>query len=170
MAELANIVFDTNQAEQVAQLFLDAPEIAGDEFKRALTESLALLENQVKERTPLGVGGRASGLAGSISTALSGQAVDLQGKVFSSYAYAEAVELGTKPHFPPVVPLIDWAEAILDLSREQARQVGYLIALKISHRGTKGKHMFEGAFTDNKGKVLSMFGDAIDRITNRLGR
>lgn len=62
--------------------------------------------------------------------------------------YAAPVETGTKPHFPPPDALLLWVQKKLRVENEkQARSIAFLVARKISKKGTAGAHMFEHAFT-----------------------
>jgi hypothetical protein len=61
--------------------------------------------------------------------------------------YSEPVDLGTKPHFPPTDQLLLWVKKKFGVTDEkQARSIAFLIARKISKRGTKPVLMFERAF------------------------
>jgi hypothetical protein len=64
------------------------------------------------------------------------------------------VELGTRPHFPPVDALMDWVKVKLGISSPtEARRVAFLVARKIAARGTQGAFMFRDAF--NAGRTES---------------
>lgn len=52
--------------------------------------------------------------------------------------YAEAVEEGSRPHWPPIAPLKLWAARVLGDS-----SAAYPVAAKIAKYGTDGKHMVE---------------------------
>ena len=79
------------------------------------------------------------------------------------------VELGTKPHFPPIEPLIDWVKARLGISTEkEARGVAFLIARKIAVRGTAAQHPFGLTFQAVEAQVFDIFDRATGRIAERL--
>lgn len=102
-------------------------------------------------------------------------------KVGSSAPHAPYVELDTRPHFPPIKPMIKYAHLKLGLpygkalgkrvgfrylrKEETAEQVGFLLARKISKVGTKGQHILERAGTQNEETIKNIFiksvGDAI---------
>lgn len=171
MAQVASMQLDTSQAQQYAKYLQQAPVIAEEEMRISLEESLLFLEREVKERTPVGVGG-GGGLRGSITYLMQGSPVsgDLQGKVFSPLRHALPVEMGTKPHFPPVEPIRDWVEKKLGVSPDESASVAFLVARKISRDGTEGAHMFENALTDNGQQLLDMLYSGIDRLFLRLNR
>jgi hypothetical protein len=168
MAEIAAVSLDTAQLERLGQAFRAAPQIAREEFSKGLLEALLLVEREVKENTPTGV---TSALRGSVTSQLQGTAAgdELRGRVFSSLAHAAPVELGTKPHFPPLAPLRDWVIARLGVPAAEAESVALLIARKIASKGTTGHHMFERGLSDTSRQVLDILGRAIDRMFARLG-
>lgn len=162
------IRIDIQGAAELARAFARAPEIVTEELTRASWAAELLLEREVKEETPVGVGGGA-GLKGSISAReprIAG--VGVIGEVGTALNYAVPVELGTRPHFPPVQPLADWARQKLGVDPRQARSVGFLIARKISRRGTTGAHMFRKAFDRNFAQVARIYQDARSRIADRI--
>jgi len=169
MTEVSRIEFDTRQTEILARGLQRMPELTQREMSVSLQEVLSLLEREVKERTPVGVGG-AGGLRGSVTHAMSGIAASgIAGKVYSPLSYAIPVELGTKPHFPPVEPLVDWVQAKLGVPPNEARAVAFLVARKIATKGTEGRHMFEDAFRENTQQILRRLDAAIQRVFAQLG-
>jgi len=92
------------------------------------------------------------------------------GVVGSPMNYAIAVELGTKPHFPPIEPLIDWVKAKLGITSEKAaRGAAFAIAKKISMFGTVGQFPFQLASLATEENVHAIYDQAIDRIVGKLG-
>jgi hypothetical protein len=82
--------------------------------------------------------------------------------------YALPVELGTKPHFPPLQPLLDWAQHKLGLHGEEAEEAARAIQLKISWHGTKGAFMFRGAMEDGEPTIRRMYEACMIRIAERI--
>jgi len=166
---IAAVQMDTRQAKNYAVFLKKAPEILREESTLGITEMLLLLEREIKDDTPVGVGG-AAGLRGSISHDMRGTTQNtLQGRVFSPLAHAQAVEHGTRPHLPPWVALMDWVEAKLGITDpDEVIGVSIAIALKIKARGTKGKHMFENNFKERQPQISKRLSDAIDRTFARL--
>ena len=162
------IDIDLGAAAALAEAWQAAPEMVLDELETAATEATLLLEREVKDITPVGVGG-GGGLKGSISAREPQVLADaVIGVVGTSIAHAQPVELGTRPHFPPVAPLADWAVAKLGVPRRDARRVGFAIARKISIEGTEGAFMFTRAFEANRGQVAAIYNRANLRIAERL--
>lgn len=155
-------------AAEIAALWARAPEITAEELERAVLEGSLLLEREVKERTPVGIGG-GGGLRGSIAAHEPRVLADrVIGAVGTSLSYAVPVELGTRPHFPPIEPLADWARHKLGVPEEEATRVGYLIARKIARQGTEGVHMFRDAFKASQPQIEAMLERATARIRDRL--
>jgi len=83
---------------------------------------------------------------GLLKLSVTGQAVDFWPKVIgllgSLVPYAEPVEYGSRPHWPPLAPLELWVRRKLGVPAAQVKSVAYLVARKISRVGTQGYHMF----------------------------
>jgi len=171
MSQVSTVQWDDSAAQSYIRFLDQAPDITHEEMSASVEEILLLLEREIKDDTPVGVGGSA-GLRGSIThqmigTALSG-GVGVAGKVFTPMAHGLPVELGTRPHWPPIEPIADWVHAKLGVPRAEAGSVAYLVARKISRKGTKGAHMFEKNFSEHAGQITSLLLAGLDRITTRL--
>ena len=147
-----------------------APEILQRELDAAMESAVMLLKREVKKRTPVGVSGAQGGLLGSIQSEIIGKGTPMiKGIVLSASKYAEAVEKGTKPHFPPTGPIQLWVKKKLGIEDErQSRQVAFLIARAISRRGTKGQFMFEKALDENIHRIQNIFEKSGFKIARRL--
>lgn len=145
-----------------------APDMVRRELTAAMYEAEALLEREVKDLTPVGVGG-GGGLRGSIAAqepeVLSDQVI---GVVGTAMAHAVPVELGTKPHFPPVEALEEWVRRKLGVDEKRVRNVAFLVARKIAARGTPAFGMFHRAFNAHRAQVAGMFEAARNRVVARL--
>lgn len=163
------IKIDGKAFDGAVAAFKKAPEIYEREMKATTIEATMLLERETKERTPVGSGGGA-GLRGSISgkepVVLGAQVI---GEVSTSITHAIPVELGTKPHMPPIEPIADWAQAKLGLNAVEAKGAAFAIARKIAVQGTEGAHMFERAFDANQSQVRTQYSNALDRIMTQMG-
>lgn len=108
-----------------------------------VTEASVFMEGVIKKAAPVGAG--PIHLRDTIFHKIRAQGDGVWGMVATPAIYGEPVELGTRPHFPPVAPLQHWVERKLGLSGKEAKSVAFLIARAISKRGTKAQKMF----TDN---------------------
>lgn len=146
-----------------------APKLFDEELNAFIYEADLLLEREVKELTPVGIGA-GGGLRGSIAGQEPKRLADrIIGEVSTTLSHAIPVELGTKPHMPPVQPLVDWAAQKFGLPEDEAKRVGFLVARKIATKGTKGHFMFEKAFDANENQVTSMLQDRMDGFLDKIG-
>ncbi len=161
---MSAITIDIVGLAELQAAWKQAPAIVREELGDAMTEADALIEREVSERTP-----RAHGLlAGSITSEVQIGEDSVIGMVGTPLNYAVPVELGTRPHFPPIEPLIDWVKVKLGVSEKEARGVAFLVARKIARSGTQGQHMFEIGFASVEAQVLAILQRARDRIVARL--
>ncbi|MBE0627980.1 MAG: hypothetical protein IH603_00010 [Burkholderia vietnamiensis] len=163
--------YDLTGGEELIGLWGRAPQIVQAELGAAMAEVDALLERGVKEETPTGAsGGGAGGLKGSIFSEERIGPENVIGIVGTPLSYAIPVELGTKPHFPPIEPLEDWVRAKLGVREDhEVHSAAFLIARAIARRGTLAVGMFHRTFAANEHEVEERFAQARLRIVERLG-
>lgn len=161
------IKVNLEQMQELQGMLAKAPEIADRHLHKALHEALSLLQGQVIEATPTGAHQLLRRVSMDISVSESGYL----GVVGTSAPYAIPVELGTKPHFPwdkttKSVPysLVDWVVNKLGVDRKKAGGVAYLIARKISKKGTQGAFMFRDTFKRLEPAVNAIFAEARQAI------
>lgn len=155
---------DLRGEETIQRAMQHAPEVVEREIDTFVGEASALLEREVKERTPTTTGL----LRASIFSRREVSANGVLGIVGTSRPYAAYVELGTRPHWAPLQPLVDWVTLKLSLSGREAVRVARMVQRKIARRGTRGKKMFAEAVTANEGSIQQMWRDLNVRIGERL--
>lgn len=161
-------VLDGGDALRAA--FIRAPDIATEEMLAAVWEAELLIQRETQEETPSGASG-GSGLRATISAREPRVLADnVIGEVGSSAAHAVPVELGTKPHMPPVQPLVDYALHKLGVPAEEAEAVGMRIAWKIKAHGTKGAFMFKKGFDRGRDQVGRILAKGAARTVERIAR
>ena len=169
MAGAVEFDIEIRPGQSLEAAFAAAPEIVAEELTATTYEAELLVQREVQEGTPVGVGA-GGGLRGSIGARPPEvRGVNIVGRVSTAAKHAIPVELGTRPHFPPVEPLIDWVVAKLGIVAPEAQQVAWRIALKISRKGTEGAHMFERGLDATRDQVLRMYEECLVRIGARLG-
>jgi len=151
--------------EQLERAFRQAPDVVREELTAFAHGATQLLRSEVVDRTPAAMGT----LRASISAQVDRLADGVLGVVGTPSPYAVPVELGTRPHFPPVQALEDWVRQKLGLSGKEAHSAAFLIARKISKKGTKGHFMFRDAYQANAGEIQQQFDAAAARIVARIG-
>lgn len=152
--------------DDLAQLWATAPELMRQEHLKATTEAGLFLEAELKENSPRGATGfytQAHAFAVPVV-----QDDDVQGVVGNPLNYAVAVELGTKPHMPPVAPLVDWVEQVLQLDGAEAQSVAWAIAMKIKKQGTEGQFVYKRTFDMSQNTVAHILMAATKRVQEAL--
>ncbi len=166
-----NITIDASSLAAVNEAWKQAPQMVIEELTAATYQAEMLLEREVKELTPVGVGG-AGGLRGNIHSSAPEVLSDtVIGMVGSSLSYAEPVELGTKPHpvsEAGVMAIEDWVRHKLGIGDKEARSVAYLVARKIRREGTPAYGMFHRALAYNRDQLRAIYEAAALRIIQRL--
>jgi len=155
---------DLRELEALVKRYPDASKKAR---MRRLTEAVNLLEREIKRETPYGAG--PIHLRDTIHGAVKEYGEKTAGILGTPMEYGEPVELGTRPHFPPIGPIEHWVRVKLRLPDEIAPSVAFLIARAISRRGTKGAKMFEHGFEENRLRVENILRQIPGDITNQLG-
>ncbi len=158
---------NNEQLEQLVAAWEAAPDVTREVMLDAIVEIDQFLEREIKEDTPVGIGG-GGGLRGSITSDEEVDGTRIIGIVGTALAYAEAVEVGTKPHRPPVQPLIDWARQVLGLSGDEAERAGFAIANKIKREGTEGAFMFQEGLKDSEGFISRRLDRAVGDLVEAV--
>ncbi|MBK6742523.1 MAG: HK97 gp10 family phage protein [Hydrogenophilales bacterium] len=154
--------------ERLERAMQTAPAVVDAELKAFTAAALMFLEGEVKDRTPQGAHGH---LAQSVTSEAGGGLADgILGVVSSALPYAIPVELGTKPHMPPILPLMEWVQHKLGAGKNmnEIESIARRIAWKIKHHGTKGAFMFKGAFDAGQDEVKRQFLATMNRILTRV--
>lgn len=160
-----NVSITTRGMDSIQRGFAAAPKETLRLLLAAMKQATMLVEREVKERMPRG----ATGLtAASISSDAYSTPAGVLGVVGSSQASAVFVELGTKPHMPPVAALVPWVQAVLGVNAKDAPGVAFLIARKIAVKGTEAQHPFENTMIATQSQVIGMFETAADQIATML--
>jgi hypothetical protein len=160
---LASVEHDLND---LVNTFAQIDEVARHELFAATWESSLKIERDVRELTSKG----ATGLAAKSIAAQGPQMLPegVVGLVSSSLNYIVPLELGTKPHFPPLQPLVDWVNEVLGIDGAEGKSVAFRIARKISKVGTKGQHMFKRGFEMNEQAAKLRMAEAIKNVVARM--
>jgi HK97 gp10 family phage protein len=78
------------------------------------------------------------------------------GVVGSNVHYAPFMELGTRPHWPPLAALEGWAR--------RHGTTAYVVARAIARRGLKPRHYLRRALESNQGKIIQIFNSFVKRV------
>lgn len=163
---------DASEIKGLQALWAHAPQIVGEEMYAVVVEADQFLKGELQQQLPRGAGGIAggAGLAGSIFTEEQRLSEQVIGAVASPLAYAEYVEVGTRPHMPPIQPIQDWVQAKLNITDEsESRSVAFLIARKISRVGTKPDGTWQRIYDASQVSIEARFARGVDHVLDRLG-
>ncbi len=160
---------DAHNLVALADLLKRAPDIA----------QAVMMEAQVRATTQLHRGLTAKGVQPEGSTGNLAKSIGFRqewrdnaaiGEVSTSSPYAFYVEVGTKPHTPPIQPLIDWALAVLPgVDEEQeAKRAAFAIAWKITKRGTKPNPIWKRTWEREKPVIEGIFEYVPEHILDRI--
>lgn len=143
----------------------EAPEYTDQVLLSAMTEATLLLQREWQERLP-----RSSGLtASSITSDVASTPAGVLGIVGSSQPSALFVELGTRPHMPPVAAIEPWVRAVLGIREpKEVKRVAFLVARKISEEGTPAQRPMARAAEATEGQIVAMFERAADQVAKYL--
>ena len=151
--------------DQLRASFKQAPSLTINTLLAAMTEATLLLQRESKELMP-----SASGLTrASISADAFTTPMGVLGVVGSNQPAATFVELGTRPHMPPIAPIQRWVQDRLGLSGAEGKRVAWLVARKIARKGTQPQRIFERTLQANQAQVISIFEGVAARLASQLG-
>jgi hypothetical protein len=157
--------YESDEVDRLLSLF---PEAVTEATVAKVTEAVKFLERVIKSDHDFPYGAGPLHLLQTIGTEvdISGRAII--GIVGTPAKYAEPVEYGTKPHFPPIEPIQFWVEKKLGIEGKEAKGVAFLIARKISVEGTEGAHMFEKTYNEYKPDVEKILDEIAEDALRRV--
>lgn len=160
------ITLDVATAAAVTGAFTRGPQILLEELETGMGSAVAYLLRETQENTPTAMGTLRSSFIPRVDVQ---QMLDsVFGSVSSSLPYALPVELGSKPHYPPLAPLITWAKVKLGLAGEEAESAALGIQRRIGHHGTKPVLMARRALDDGRDTIRAEIGEAAERALRRI--
>jgi hypothetical protein len=166
MANGLALEIDTSDIDRLLKEFPQYEHIIFEEMEAAMYSSLAIFQEQVQGRTPVGVSGD---LRKNILPITRGLPPNFIGEVQSGMFYGEYVERGRRPGRQPPVEAIElWVQRKLGVSPDESRNVAYLIARAIGRRGTSGAAMFDKGFEAGKEPVEKLWSNVVDKASKRI--
>lgn len=161
-----NLTISISGLDVIARGLRTAPEFTRQVLTATMTEATLLAQREWQENMPRG----ASGItAQSITSDVASTPAGVLGIVGSSQASALFVELGTRPHMPPVAAMVPWVKAVLGIADpKEIKRVAFLVARKIARRGTPAQRPMSRAVEATQGQIVALFEAAAARIANHL--
>ena len=141
-------------------------QVATQENRRAMGKVVMLVERVAKMNAPVGaVGEVRAKIHGEVREVGPGAVLGVVG----GYAkHSLALEEGAGPHWPNIRNLALWVLRKAQVGRKDLERITFLIARKISRRGTKAQPHIGPAIVDNQQKIASILQRALDNIVRRL--
>jgi hypothetical protein len=133
-------------AAEIERRIKENPQRTMIALNSAMREAVLYIEARIKSTSPAATGI----LRDSWHSTVNRVGDNLTGEVGTGLPYAEAVELGTAPHMPPIQPIKDWVAVKLGISGEEQDSAAWRIAMKIKRRGTKGQGTVQAVIDDSQ--------------------
>lgn len=130
-------------------------DLRGTPMLNAMRDATLYVTRDAKVNAPVDTGR----LRASITPEVRTQGETIEGVVGSNVTYAPYVELGTRPHWPPIAALEVWAR--------RHHTSAFLVARAIAQRGTPAKQYLQKAFDANKDKIEKRIGQAVEGIVKK---
>lgn len=130
-------------------------DLRGTPIQNAMRDATLYVTRDAKINVPVDTGR----LRSSITPEVSIESDTVQGVVGSNVTYAPYVELGTRPHWPPIAALEVWAR--------RHHTSAFLVARAIAQRGTPAREFLQKAFETNKDKIERRLHQAVEGIINK---
>lgn len=118
----------------------------------AMRKATVLVAGDGKRNAPVDMGV----LRASITPSVEARGGETVGVVGSNIAYAPFMELGARPHWPPLAALEGWAR--------RHGTTAYLVARAIARRGLKARRYLGRALDDNKRRIVRIFEEYVQKV------
>ena len=137
-------------------------DLHGEPMLQAMRRATLLVERQAKMNAPVNTGRLRASITPEVRTA-AGNTVE--GVVGSNVVYAPFMEYGTRPHYPPLAPLIRWVQLQLKVKGSAAIAVAKGVQRKIGRRGLRARRYLRDAVEINRAEIIKLLTDAVSGIT-----
>lgn len=121
-------------------------------MRKPMQKATNLVAGVAQNNAPVDTGKLKSSILPSVSSSGS----TTTGVVGSSVAWAPFMELGTRPHFPPISALQGWAD--------RHGMNAFVVARTIARRGLKARRYLQRALDDNRRRIINIFIEAVNKI------
>lgn len=153
-------------AQAISAAFAAAPAMVLDELETTMGSLMLYLDRETRENTPTAAGTLRSAWLPNVDVVAATDTV--YGRLTNPLPYALPVELGSRPHYPPLEPLINWVEQKLGLQGDEAEGAARGIQRKIGRYGSPGMGMAHYALADARETIQAEFAECAQRIGARL--
>lgn len=148
-ADVRGLLETQRKMEQVIHDLDGGPMLAA--YRRATL----MVQRAAKLLAPVNTGR----LRASITPQVSIHGRVIRGTVGTNVKYGPFVELGTRPHWPPLSAVALWAR--------RHGTTAFIVARAIARHGTKAHRYLQGAFDQNVTAIQSLIGNAVVSIVEK---
>jgi HK97 gp10 family phage protein len=141
--------------EAQAKMEQTAKDLRGSAMQDAMWDATLVVEAQARRLAPVDTGR----LRASIVPQVVQRDNVVKGIVGSNVKYAPYMELGARPHWPPLAALEVWAR--------RHHTSAFLVARAIARRGTKARRFLQRAVMENRNKIGEILSRTIGRIVEK---
>lgn len=160
------IAIHVPDAERISAAFAAAPAMVLDELETTMGSLISNLDRETRENTPTAAGTLRSAWLPNVDVVAATDTV--YGRLTNPLPYALPVELGSRPHYPPLDPLISWIEVKTGLQGAEAEARARIAQRAIGRRGTPARKMAATALADARETIQAEFAECAQRIKVRL--
>jgi HK97 gp10 family phage protein len=132
-----------------------ARDLTGKPMMNAMRQATLIVQRDAKKFAPVDTGR----LRASITPDVRVMTNTVEGVVGSNVKYAPYMELGTRPHWPPISALEVWA-------RRHGIEA-FLVARAIAQRGTRPRRFLQKAFEKNVNRIERLLGNVVAKIVEK---
>ena len=125
-------------------------QMQGGAMLQAMRDATMAIDRDAKRNAPVDTGR----LRASITPEIRMDGHEIIGVVGSNVVYAPFMELGTRPHFPPLGALTVWAR--------RHGTTAFVVARAIARKGTKARRFLQNAFEKNAQYAYNRFKKAVE--------
>lgn len=165
---MIEVYIDLTEVAKLAKKYGRGPEVVERETGRTMKGATEFAARKVQFHTPVGATQDLKKGVEPIVTKIKG---GFEGRVTVTgrgMGYAEFVEFGTRPHWPPVEPIRLWVLRKLGVPAEEVPGVAFLVSRKIARVGTPAQRMFEQGWIEAEPKVMSLFNVMAYRVVEGI--
>jgi len=137
-------------------------------LEQAMARAAEHLRTVAFDQTPVGATAHLRDTIGAQVSVNSQEPVDVSGYVWWQAGYAPVVEFGSRPHWPPVGPLIHWAERKLHVPPGESYGVARRIQFAIARRGTRAQEFAQRSLLLAQPLIERAFREAADRLARLM--
>lgn len=140
---------------------INDPAILARPARHLLTQSVLVVEGEVKENMPVFTGMARQSVTHAVDVAF----LPLWARVGSNLEYMPALEAGSRPHWPPPGALQPWA---VRHGFPPGAKGDWLVRWAIAQRGTKARRMFRTGLAESQPSLERLLREAAQALGENL--